>query len=280
MHRRFALIVLALCLWPRASAAQVFGTFAWQMQPYCNTLTLTLTSTPTGFSLSGYDDMCGGNPRSTASGQAVFNPDGTVSVNVTLVSTPGARTTGVSGVVSPATGAGTWSDSLGTTGTFALGGRTPGLPPRPVTPRVLTVADNPNLPQDPCAQLVPPTMQLCGTTITRWLNGGYGLDGLEVWRDEFNQVHVRGTLGRSGGGAISTGQGLLFVLPPSLRPRRTLAFPIGTGPFAGASSTGGATIVIYSATFPGIPGAVSVFNPSVPTHSTLIFGELVFSLDQ
>ncbi len=48
----------------------------------------------------------------------------------------------------------------------------------------------------------------------------------------------------------------------------------------GGSTTGGATIVIYSATFPGIPGAVSVFNSSVPTHSTLFFGELVFSLDQ
>ena len=73
---------------------------------------------------------------------------------------------------------------------------------------------------------------------------------------------------------------MLFILPPSLRPKRTLAFSIGTGPFAGGSTTGAALLIIYAATFPSGPGSVGLFNPSVPTHSTLLFGELVYSLDQ
>lgn len=263
-----------------STSAQVFGTFSWQMQPYCNKVVLTLTTTPTGFALSGYDDMCGGNPRSTAGGQAVFNPDGTVSVNFTLVTSPSGRSAGVSGIVSPFTGAGTWTDSLGHTGTFVLGANTLGLPGRPLAPDVLTVADNPNAAQSPCAVPTPPTLVLCGTSTSRWLNGGYGFEGLQIWRDEFNQVHIRGTLGRPGGGTLTTGDGILFVLPANLRPKRTLAFPIGTGPFAGSSTTGGATIVIYAANFASGPGIVGVFNPSVPTHSTLLFGELVYSLDQ
>lgn len=277
---RMLLCTLAvLPLTTSTASAQVFGTFSWQMQPYCNKVVLTLTTTPTGFSLSGYDDVCGASQRSTASGQAVFNPDGTVGVNFVVVTSPSGRSASVSGIVSPATGAGTWSDSLGRTGTFAFGGNAPGLPARPLVPEVLLVADNPNAAQSPCNVPTPPTLVLCGTSASRWLNGGYGFEGLQIWRDEFNQVHIRGTLGRPGGGALNTGDGLLFVLPPSLRPKRTLAFSIGTGPFAGASPTGAATIVIYAATFPSVPGVVSLFNPSVPTHSTLYFSELVFSLD-
>lgn len=277
---RVLLFSLAVLSFSTAGAsAQVFGTFSWQMQPYCNKVVLTLTTTPTGFSLSGYDDACGASQRSTAAGQAVFNPDGTVGVNVVLVASPSGRPASISGVVSPATGTGTWTDSLGRTGTFAFGGNTPGLPVRPLVPDVLLVADNPNAAQSPCNVPTPPTLVLCGTSASRWLNGGGGFEGVQIWRDEFNQVHIRGTLGRPGAGALTTGDGLLFVLPSNLRPKRTLAFPIGTGPFAGASTTGAATLVVFAATFPTGPGYVQVFNPTVPTHSTLFFGELVFSLD-
>lgn len=275
-----ATLALVLAVLVPTASAQVFGTFSWQMQPFCNKVVLTLTTVPTGFVLSGFDDRCGANPRSTASGQAIFNPNGTVSVNFTIVASPTGRTTGISGIVNPSTGSGTWTDSLGNTGTFALGGNSIGLPVRPLTPTVLTVAENPNAMQSPCNVPTPPTLLLCGTATTRWLNGGYGFDGLQIWRDEFNQVHIRGTLGRPGGGSLSSGEGILFVLPPSLRPSRTLAFSIGTGPFAGASTTGAATIVIYAADFPNGAGFVSMFNPNTPTHSTLFFGELVYSLDE
>ena len=115
------------------ASAQVFGVFTWQMQPYCNNVTLTLTSVSGNFTLDGFDDQCGGAKRSAASGMGVFNPDGTVSVNFTIVP-PAGQPLHVAASVSPANGQGTWTDDQGHGGTFAFFGATPGLPPLPTTP--------------------------------------------------------------------------------------------------------------------------------------------------
>ena len=48
------------------ASAQVFGTFSWQMQPYCNVVTLTLTSVTGNFTLDGSDDQCGGHQEGRA----------------------------------------------------------------------------------------------------------------------------------------------------------------------------------------------------------------------
>ncbi len=117
-----------------AASAQVFGTFSWQMQPYCNTITLTLTSVTGNFTLDGSDDQCGATKKGSATGIGVFNPDGTVSLNFTIVSAPSGSAVHVSASVNPANGQGTWTDSRGRNGTFAFFGTTPGLPP-------LTVGD-------------------------------------------------------------------------------------------------------------------------------------------
>ncbi|MGD9905886.1 MAG: hypothetical protein AB7U83_20630 [Vicinamibacterales bacterium] len=113
-----------------SASAQVFGTFSWQMQPYCNTVTLTLTSVTGNFTLDGSDDMCGAAKKGSASGIGVFNPDGTVGLNFTIV-LPTGNTVAVATSVSPANGQGTWSDDAGNSGTFAFFGATPGLPVRP-----------------------------------------------------------------------------------------------------------------------------------------------------
>lgn len=114
------------------AAAQVFGTFPWQMQPYCNIVTLTLTSTPAGFTLDGTDDQCGATNKASAVGVASFNSSGSVTLNFTIVTAPAGKPVHVSAVVSPATGTGTWTDSVGNTGTFAFFGATSGLPARPL----------------------------------------------------------------------------------------------------------------------------------------------------
>ena len=129
---------LALCafgatlLAASAASAQVFGTFPWQMQPYCNVVTLTLTSTPAGFTLDGTDNQCGGVNTSSAVGVASFNASGLVNVNFTVVTAPSGKAIHVAAVVSPADGNGTWTDSVGNSGTFVLAGAVPGLPPRPM----------------------------------------------------------------------------------------------------------------------------------------------------
>ena len=129
-----------LLLTPAPAAAQVFGTFSWQMLPYCNVVSLTLVNTPVGFTLQGTDDQCGAVNKAGAFGIASFNTNGSVSANFSIVTAPGGRPVHVSAIISPATGSGTWTDSAGNTGAFALSGATPGLPARPLPPGGLAVA--------------------------------------------------------------------------------------------------------------------------------------------
>ena len=124
----------------------MFGTFPWQMQPYCNVVTLTLTTIPAGFTLDGSDNQCGASTKGSATGIGVFNLDGSVGLNFTIVTSPGAKGVQVSAIVSPANGQGAWTDSVGNSGTFALFGNAPGLPVRPlpasgIGPAVITTTE-------------------------------------------------------------------------------------------------------------------------------------------
>ena len=267
----------AVLLSPAAADAQVFGTFTWQMQPYCNRVTLTLTTTAGGFALSGFDDGCGAATKSSAVGVAVMNGDGTVGLNFTIISPPSGDVLTVSATVSPATGQGTWSDDVGNSGTFALGSTVGGLPVRPSTASPIDIADNPNEPGDPCGVTVSqPTLLLCGNSTARWVQGGFGLPGLQIWRDKDGQVHIRGSVTRTAGGL----GGIIFRLPPLLTPTRTLGLTVSTGMTAGAHQGGTALLVVYGPDVPGSEGIVGIFSPSVGSHTVVHFGEIVFSVDR
>lgn len=132
---RFRISLVATCVmlvFASSASAQVFGTFNFQMQPYCNVVTMTITQIPTGFTLDGFDDQCAALKRASLVGMATLNPDGTVGVTFTIVTAPGGKGVHVSAVISPVTGSGTWTDSVANTGTFVLAGAVPGLPPRPL----------------------------------------------------------------------------------------------------------------------------------------------------
>lgn len=140
-------LVFALAtVYPNALEAQTLGPFSWQMQPYCNTVTLLLRNSPTGFVLEGSDSLCGASEPASAVGMAAFNASGNVTFNFTIVTAPSARAVHVSAVVSPSTGNGTWVDSAGNAGTFAFFGAAPGLPARPLpasglAPSVITTTE-------------------------------------------------------------------------------------------------------------------------------------------
>lgn len=137
---RFVLGTLCLTLCAASSAsAQVFGTFAWQMQPYCNIVSLTLSSSPAGFVLEGTDNQCGAVDKASAVGVASFNANGLVNLNFTIVTAPSGKAVHVAAVVNPGNGSGTWTDSAGNTGTFALGAPGSGSP-RPLPSSGLGVA--------------------------------------------------------------------------------------------------------------------------------------------
>ena len=97
------------------AAAQPLGTVRWQLQPYCNVLTLAITQNGTVFTLDGVDDLCGAGPAS-ALGTAFFNPDGTVGMGLHLVAAPGAAPIHITVALNSATLSGSWTDSAGNGG--------------------------------------------------------------------------------------------------------------------------------------------------------------------
>ncbi len=132
--RRFPMLVLtvvAVLFAASSASAQVFGTFSWQMQPYCNVVTMTLTSVTGNFTLDGTDDQCGAATKGAVHGIGVFNPNGSVGLNFTSISSPSGKAEQVSAIVDPGTGGGTWTSSTGAAGTFAFFGNSAGLPARP-----------------------------------------------------------------------------------------------------------------------------------------------------
>jgi hypothetical protein len=128
---RIAPGVLCLALMTASSAsAQVLGTFNWQMQPFCHRVVLTLTGVAGTFTLDGFEDQCGASGKGSAIGVGTFTSTGDLTLNFTIVTAPAGRPVHVSAVVSTGSGHGTWSDSVGNTGTFVMGGAVPGLPAR------------------------------------------------------------------------------------------------------------------------------------------------------
>lgn len=123
---RAGLLALAFGAGSGAAAAQPLGTFHWQLQPFCNVLTVQVSAAPDGvFRLEGADDQCGAPDRAPAVGVATMNGDGTVALGLHLV-TAGGRPLAIDARVQPASGDGGWSDSAGNSGRLVLGGAAPG----------------------------------------------------------------------------------------------------------------------------------------------------------
>jgi hypothetical protein len=139
-----ALIVVAVAL----SEADAQGPFSWQLSPFCNVLTLTASQGGDVFDLSGSDNSCGIGSRSGAFGTAFVNPDGLITMSLTvLTSTSVPRHITVQLNVN--TLSGPWTDSSGNTGTFVFNPVNPTGSPLPT----------PTLPPGPPGPLGPPGPQ-------------------------------------------------------------------------------------------------------------------------
>ncbi len=131
MTRALRLIVplLSLLLWlPGSLAAQPLGTFTWQLQPFCNVVTVNLTQQGAVYTMDGFDDQCGAAQRAALVGLATPNADGSVQVGLNLVTAPSGRGVQVAARFTLPSASGTWSDSAGNAGTFAFGASTGGSP--------------------------------------------------------------------------------------------------------------------------------------------------------
>ncbi len=107
-----------------AAQAQPVGTFRWQLRPFCNVVTVAITQNGAVYRLEGTDDQCGnGADAASVTGTAFPNADGTIGFGLNIVTAPGGRPVNVDAEITLGTFSGTWRDSAGSAGTFAL---TPG----------------------------------------------------------------------------------------------------------------------------------------------------------
>jgi endosialidase-like protein len=122
-----------LAVLPSPSSAQPLGTFRWQLQPYCNVLSLSVTQQGGLYTLDGTDDQCSATgPRASVNGIAFMNPSGQIGFGLTIVTTPGGTAVHVDATINISTLSGTWRDSAGQTGTFQFTpGPSSGGSPRP-----------------------------------------------------------------------------------------------------------------------------------------------------
>lgn len=130
-----ALLTGAVVLTTSPLHAQTIGTFSWQLQPFCNNLTVNITQQGALFTIDGYDDQCGAAQRAPLVGMATQNPDGTIGFGLHIITVPGGRPVDVDARIVLASVSGPWSDSAGNSGTFAFNARTAGSPrPLPTIP--------------------------------------------------------------------------------------------------------------------------------------------------
>jgi hypothetical protein len=137
-----AVFLFVAGLAPALAAAQPLGTFRWQLQPFCNVVTLSVTQEGGVYRLSGIDDLCGRGPAASAVGTAFPNADGSVGFGLTIVPAPNGTPVHVGASIQPSTLRGTWRDSAGHSGAFvSTPGAATGGDPRPAnTPGLSGVA--------------------------------------------------------------------------------------------------------------------------------------------
>ncbi len=128
---RVCTFVLMIAIAPLVASAQTIGAFRWQLQPYCNVITLTVSQMGGVFALDGYDDQCGASQRASVAGTAFFNPDGSIGFGLAIVVTPTGTPLHVDVTVSLATLGGTWRDSTGASGMLAFNPGAVAGSPRP-----------------------------------------------------------------------------------------------------------------------------------------------------
>lgn len=116
-------LLVGLVATAHPAAAQPIATLRWQLNPYCNVVTLTISQSGSIYRLDGTDDQCGAATKASVAGVAYINPDTTIGFGFAIVGSPGAAPAHISANVTFPSLNGTWRDSGGNSGTFVL---TPG----------------------------------------------------------------------------------------------------------------------------------------------------------
>jgi hypothetical protein len=129
-HRTSTLsaLLIALTIVPATPAvAQPLGSFTWQLQPFCNRVTVNVRQDGAVYTLDGFDDQCGAARRAPLTGLATLNPDGSVGLGLAIV-TGNGQAVHVDARIALTGLSGTWTDSAGNSGPFAFGANAIGTP--------------------------------------------------------------------------------------------------------------------------------------------------------
>jgi hypothetical protein len=177
--RHVALTLVIVVASAGLAAGQTLGPFTWQLQPFCNVITLTATPAGEAFAVTGFDDGCGAPTRASAAGVAYLNPNGRIGLGLSIV-TPRGDAVHVDVTLSLATLNGTWRASTFQSGTFAFGANTGG-PQRLPYERTLFTASL----EEPALVLAvggngtreAPLPPLAGQRLAWFAGGGYKTDG-------------------------------------------------------------------------------------------------------
>ena len=126
------LALFALPALPASAQPLPMGVFTWQLAPYCNVLSLTTSQDGAVYTFDGTDNQCGASTLGTVQGLAVINPNGTVGIGLTIVSTPGGLPVHVQATIDQGTLGGPWTDDHGNSGTLVFGPTAASGSPRPL----------------------------------------------------------------------------------------------------------------------------------------------------
>ena len=121
--RRVVWLVGAFVAFSSTGFAQSLGTYSWQLQPFCNVVSVTVVQQGSVYLLDGFDDQCGAGERAPLVGLATPNPDGTIGLGLNIVNMPGGQPVHVAARITLPSLDAPWSDSSGNSGTFTF---TPG----------------------------------------------------------------------------------------------------------------------------------------------------------
>lgn len=125
---RFGVTIAIVALSTSTASAQFIGAFSWQLQPFCNVITLNVTQQGSTLALEGWDDRCGAATRAPAVGVAVVNPDGTIGLGLTLVTPLEGDAWHLDATVFLPSASGRWRGPYYLEGTFAFNASTGGDP--------------------------------------------------------------------------------------------------------------------------------------------------------
>jgi hypothetical protein len=289
MVTTLALAVFVGGVWDAPSAsAQPLGTFRWQLQPYCNVITVAVVQQGGQYQLDGTDDQCGAVVKGSVVGLAFQNPDGTIGFGLSIVTTPGGAPVHVDATISIATLGGTWRDSAGNSGTFIFtpGAAVPGAP-RPVSSSGLPPGSITNV------QIVPGTIgvgQINTAEVQQRLTAGSGITIAGATISFNGQIGAATELVRRGTTG-SFGQASGWQPDPTATPGIWLESGssesggfFANGNTAGIWSPGDSTFTVLNGATPAAAVAFSIFDedflsPGSTASPIFLFGRGARAID-